>query len=407
MSDADVRRLRASRVSMVYQNPTSALNPTIRIGDQVAEVFTLQGVADERGRRSGRTRCSEGADLRPRAGHAPLPAPALGRHEPARGDRHGARQRPHPADPRRAHHGPRRHGRGGGARPRRRAARGVRFERDVHQPQPRRDPPHVRPRGRAVRRAHGRAGAGAGGVPQPPSPLHRRPLALHPSRRGPQGPGEAGHDSGLPAGARGRARGLRVHRPLRARPGHLPPRGAGSVSTSAAATAAAATSTRRPRRCRATRTGRRRDRAQGRRQRHSGDQHAQRAQDLPPGGPRRARRGGHHLQPGARARRSGWSASRAAARPRWPACSSGSRRPTRVRWSSSRGTPVAAEIHKRGREEVRAVQIVFQNPDAALNRRFSIQRIIARALHCCSATRGKRSTPGCATSPTRCASTFA
>ena len=47
MSDADVRRLRASRVSMVYQNPTSALNPTIRIGEQVAEVFTLQGVADD------------------------------------------------------------------------------------------------------------------------------------------------------------------------------------------------------------------------------------------------------------------------------------------------------------------------------------------------------------------------
>jgi peptide/nickel transport system ATP-binding protein len=47
MSDADVRRLRASRVSMVYQNPTSALNPTIRIGDQVAEVFTLQGVAEK------------------------------------------------------------------------------------------------------------------------------------------------------------------------------------------------------------------------------------------------------------------------------------------------------------------------------------------------------------------------
>ena len=47
MSDADVRRLRASRVSMVYQNPTSALNPTIHIGDQVAEVFTLAGVADD------------------------------------------------------------------------------------------------------------------------------------------------------------------------------------------------------------------------------------------------------------------------------------------------------------------------------------------------------------------------
>ena len=45
------------------------------------------------------------------------------------------------------------------------------------------------------------------------------------------------------------------------------------------------------------------------------------------------------------------------------------------------GTAVEAEIHKRDREEVRALQIVFQNPDAALNRRFTIQRIIARALH--------------------------
>ena len=47
MSDADVRELRANRVSMVYQNPTSALNPTIHIGDQVAEVYTLQGVGDD------------------------------------------------------------------------------------------------------------------------------------------------------------------------------------------------------------------------------------------------------------------------------------------------------------------------------------------------------------------------
>ena len=30
---------------------------------------------------------------------------------------------------------------------------------------------------------------------------------------------------------------------------------------------------------------------------------------------------------------------------------------------------------------MRALQIVFQNPDSALNRRFSIQRIIGRALH--------------------------
>ena len=54
MSEADVRELRTNRVSMVYQNPTGALNPTIHIGDQVAESFTLQGVdekdAEERAR---------------------------------------------------------------------------------------------------------------------------------------------------------------------------------------------------------------------------------------------------------------------------------------------------------------------------------------------------------------------
>jgi peptide/nickel transport system ATP-binding protein len=46
MRDEDVRRLRIDKVSMVYQNPTSALNPTIHIGDQVVEVFTLQGVPE-------------------------------------------------------------------------------------------------------------------------------------------------------------------------------------------------------------------------------------------------------------------------------------------------------------------------------------------------------------------------
>ena len=43
MSEAEVRRLRASTVSMVYQNPGAALNPAIRVGDQIAEVFRLKG----------------------------------------------------------------------------------------------------------------------------------------------------------------------------------------------------------------------------------------------------------------------------------------------------------------------------------------------------------------------------
>ena len=46
MSDADVRTMRTQRVSMVYQNPGGALNPTIRVGDQVAETYTIAGVPD-------------------------------------------------------------------------------------------------------------------------------------------------------------------------------------------------------------------------------------------------------------------------------------------------------------------------------------------------------------------------
>jgi peptide/nickel transport system ATP-binding protein len=44
LSKAELRRLRANDVSMVYQDPSQALNPSIRVGDQVAEVFTVRGV---------------------------------------------------------------------------------------------------------------------------------------------------------------------------------------------------------------------------------------------------------------------------------------------------------------------------------------------------------------------------
>jgi peptide/nickel transport system ATP-binding protein len=43
-SDA-LRKLRADTVSMVYQEPGRALNPTIKVGRQVAEVFELAGVS--------------------------------------------------------------------------------------------------------------------------------------------------------------------------------------------------------------------------------------------------------------------------------------------------------------------------------------------------------------------------
>ena len=45
MSTEDVRKLRAEAISMVYQSPIASLNPSIRVGHQVAEVFTIAGLS--------------------------------------------------------------------------------------------------------------------------------------------------------------------------------------------------------------------------------------------------------------------------------------------------------------------------------------------------------------------------
>lgn len=45
------------------------------------------------------------------------------------------------------------------------------------------------------------------------------------------------------------------------------------------------------------------------------------------------------------------------------------------------GDELADELTSRGQKEIGALQMVFQNPDSALNRRHSVRRIIARAVH--------------------------
>jgi peptide/nickel transport system ATP-binding protein len=54
------------------------------------------------------------------------------------------------------------------------------------------------------------------------------------------------------------------------------------------------------------------------------------------------------------------------------------------------GSPLAPRVQRRSEEQVRAVQVVFQNPDSALNRRFSVRRIIGRALFKLRGLRGKQ-----------------
>jgi peptide/nickel transport system ATP-binding protein len=52
------------------------------------------------------------------------------------------------------------------------------------------------------------------------------------------------------------------------------------------------------------------------------------------------------------------------------------------------GTPVAADMAGRSRSQIKAIQIVFQNPDSALNRSHSVRRMIGRTIDVLVGLRG-------------------
>ena len=223
-----LRDYHARTVSMVYQNPGSALNPSLRVGTQIVEAFTVLGVPGKdalaRASRDARDR----ADRGPRERHEPLPPPALGRHAAARGDRHGAREEPGAAHTRRADDRARRDRRSRGARPRQPAPSGAAHVGALHQPQPRRDLEDVLDGRGALRRAARRGGPRRDRPPGSAPSLYGRPASVHPARRRAQGSRPARHDPRLPPAARHRAGRLRVRRPLRPR-GRALPRGGTTV----------------------------------------------------------------------------------------------------------------------------------------------------------------------------------
>jgi peptide/nickel transport system ATP-binding protein len=51
LSPAELRRMRGTRMSMIFQEPMTALNPVMRVGDQIGEMLEIHTDADERERR--------------------------------------------------------------------------------------------------------------------------------------------------------------------------------------------------------------------------------------------------------------------------------------------------------------------------------------------------------------------
>ena len=52
LREGDMRAVRGARISLIFQEPMTALNPVMRVGDQIAEALTVHGVsrADARAR---------------------------------------------------------------------------------------------------------------------------------------------------------------------------------------------------------------------------------------------------------------------------------------------------------------------------------------------------------------------
>ena len=122
LSERDLAEQRGREISMIFQNPRTALNPIRRVGQQIADVLLRHGGATRSDAPRARDRdAGEVAHPRSRAPRRGLSVRAVGRHVPARDDRHRARLPAGAADRRRADHRPRRHHPGGDHGPDRRA----------------------------------------------------------------------------------------------------------------------------------------------------------------------------------------------------------------------------------------------------------------------------------------------
>jgi peptide/nickel transport system ATP-binding protein len=50
LRETEMRSVRGGRISLIFQEPMTALNPTMRVGDQIAEALTAHGIGHEEAR---------------------------------------------------------------------------------------------------------------------------------------------------------------------------------------------------------------------------------------------------------------------------------------------------------------------------------------------------------------------
>ena len=118
LSEPEMRKLRGGDISMIFQEPMTSLNPVLTIGRQIGETVRLhEGMNAKQAEARGGRHVDAGRHTGAGSPGTRISAPTVGRHAPARNDRHGIGLQPEIVDCRRADDGARRHDPGTDPRP--------------------------------------------------------------------------------------------------------------------------------------------------------------------------------------------------------------------------------------------------------------------------------------------------
>ncbi len=93
ISEKEMRKIRGRKVSMIFQDPMTALNPIMKVGEQIAEVIKLHNDITWREANERAVKMLEMVGI-PGDRFERIPPPVFRRHETARDHRHGAGLQP-------------------------------------------------------------------------------------------------------------------------------------------------------------------------------------------------------------------------------------------------------------------------------------------------------------------------